>query len=64
MIAIEVTDTGPTLSQEQLDALFERPNRNGDHDAARGLGLYIATRDGGGRGRTDRGAIRGRQARD
>jgi signal transduction histidine kinase len=41
MIAIEVTDTGPTLSQEQLDALFERPNRNGNHTAARGLGLYI-----------------------
>jgi len=42
MIAIEVTDSGPTLSQEQLDALFERPNRNGDRTAARGLGLYIA----------------------
>jgi len=41
-IAIEVTDSGPTLSQEQLDALFERPNRNGDRSAARGLGLYIA----------------------
>jgi signal transduction histidine kinase len=41
-IAIEVTDTGPTLSQEQLEALFQRPNRNGDRSAARGLGLYIA----------------------
>jgi signal transduction histidine kinase len=41
-IAIEVTDSGPTLSQEQLDALFERPNRNGDRSAVRGLGLYIA----------------------
>jgi len=41
-IAIEVTDSGPTLSQEQLDALFQRPNRNGDRNAARGLGLYIA----------------------
>ena len=41
-IAIEVTDGGPTLSQEQLDALFQRPNRNGDRGAARGLGLYIA----------------------
>jgi len=41
-IAIEVTDSGPTLSQEQLDALFERPNRNGDRSAARGLGLYVA----------------------
>jgi signal transduction histidine kinase len=41
-IAIEVTDSGPTLSQEQLDALFQRPNRNGNSSAARGLGLYIA----------------------
>ncbi len=41
-IAIEVTDGGPTLTQEQLDALFQRPNRNGDRGAARGLGLYIA----------------------
>jgi K+-sensing histidine kinase KdpD len=41
-IAIEVTDSGPTLSQEQLEALFQRPNRNGDRSAARGLGLYIA----------------------
>ena len=43
-IAIEVTDTGPTLSQEQLEALFQRPNRNGNSSAARGLGLYIARR--------------------
>jgi signal transduction histidine kinase len=41
-IAIEVTDGGPMLTQEQLDALFQRPNRNGDRGAARGLGLYIA----------------------
>jgi signal transduction histidine kinase len=41
-IAIEVTDSGPTLSQAQLEALFLRPNRNGDRSAARGLGLYIA----------------------
>ena len=41
-IAIEVTDSGPTLSQAQLDALFQRPNRNGNRSAARGLGLYIA----------------------
>ncbi len=41
-MAIEVTDSGPTLSQEQLDALFQRPSRNGDRSAARGLGLYIA----------------------
>ncbi len=41
-IAIEVTDGGATLTQEQLDALFQRPNRNGDRGAARGLGLYIA----------------------
>ncbi|MFZ0681055.1 sensor histidine kinase [Candidatus Binatus sp.] len=43
-IAIEVTDTGPALSQEQLEALFQRPNRNGNSSAARGLGLYIARR--------------------
>jgi signal transduction histidine kinase len=42
VIAVEVTDSGPTISQEQLDALFQRPNRNGDRGAARGLGLYIA----------------------
>jgi signal transduction histidine kinase len=42
VIAVEVTDSGPTLSQEQLEALFQRPNRNGDRGAARGLGLYIA----------------------
>jgi signal transduction histidine kinase len=41
-LAVEVTDSGPMLSQEQLDALFQRPNRNGDRGAARGLGLYIA----------------------
>ncbi|HKN13503.1 MAG TPA: HAMP domain-containing sensor histidine kinase [Candidatus Binatus sp.] len=42
MLAVEVTDSGPMLSQEQLEALFQRPNRNGDRGAARGLGLYIA----------------------
>jgi K+-sensing histidine kinase KdpD len=41
-IAIEVTDSGPLVSQEQLDALFQRPNTNGDRGAVRGLGLYIA----------------------
>ena len=42
MLAVEVTDNGPALSQEQVDALFTRPNRNGDRSAARGLGLFIA----------------------
>jgi K+-sensing histidine kinase KdpD len=28
----------------QLEALFQRPNRNGNSSAARGLGLYIARR--------------------
>ncbi len=41
-IAVEVTDTGPTLSPAELDALFERPNKNGDRDSVRRLGLYIA----------------------
>ncbi len=41
-LAVEVTDSGPMLSQEQIDALFQRPNRNGDRGAARGLGLFIA----------------------
>jgi signal transduction histidine kinase len=41
-IAIEVADSGPALSQEHLDALFQRPNRNGDSSAAHGLGLYLA----------------------
>jgi signal transduction histidine kinase len=42
VIAIEVTDNGPVLTQEQLDALFQRPKSNGDRSAVRGLGLYIA----------------------
>ena len=42
VIAIEVTDSGPVLTQEQLDALFQRPKSNGDRSAVRGLGLYIA----------------------
>ena len=41
-IAVEVTDIGPSLSPAELEALFERPNKNGNHYAARGLGLYIA----------------------
>jgi signal transduction histidine kinase len=41
-IAIEVTDSGPLLSPAEREALFQRPNRNGDRSAARGLGLYIA----------------------
>ncbi len=42
VIAIEVTDSGPVLTQEQLDALFQRPKSNGDRSAVRGLGLFIA----------------------
>jgi signal transduction histidine kinase len=41
-ILIEVTDSGPSLSQTQQHALFQRPNRNGDRGAARGIGLYVA----------------------
>jgi len=41
-LAVEVTDSGPTLSPTELAALFERPNKNGNHTAARGLGLFIA----------------------
>ena len=41
-IAIEVTDSGPPLSPAEMEALFERPDKNGDRGAARGLGLYIA----------------------
>ena len=41
-IAIEVTDSGPLLSPAEREALFQRPNRNGDRSAARGLGLFIA----------------------
>jgi signal transduction histidine kinase len=41
-IAIEVTDNGPPLSPAERETLFQRPNRNGDRGAVRGLGLYIA----------------------
>ena len=43
-LAIEVTDngSGPSLSPAEMAALFERPNKNGNHTAGRGLGLYIA----------------------
>jgi signal transduction histidine kinase len=41
-ISVEVTDSGPTLSPTELAGLFERPNRNGNHGAGRGLGLFIA----------------------
>jgi signal transduction histidine kinase len=41
-ILIEVTDSGPSLSRPQQEALFQRPNRNGDRGAARGIGLYVA----------------------
>jgi signal transduction histidine kinase len=41
-IAVEVTDSGPPLSPAEMEALFERPDKNGDRGAARGLGLYIA----------------------
>jgi len=41
-IAVEVSDSGPSLSHADLEALFERPNINGNRGAARGLGLYVA----------------------
>jgi K+-sensing histidine kinase KdpD len=41
-IAVEVTDNGPPLSTAEADALFQRPNQNGDRGTARALGLYIA----------------------
>src|SRR5271166_5352933 len=40
LIAVEVTDNGPALSAAERDALFQRPDKNGNHSAARGLGLY------------------------
>jgi signal transduction histidine kinase len=40
-IAVEVTDSGAVLSSAELEALFERPDVNGDR-GARKLGLYIA----------------------
>jgi signal transduction histidine kinase len=41
-IAVEVTDGGPSLSAAEREALFQRPNQNGNRGTARGLGLYIA----------------------
>jgi K+-sensing histidine kinase KdpD len=41
-IAVEVTDSGAALSPAEMEALFERPDKNGDRGAVRGLGLYIA----------------------
>ncbi len=41
-IAVEVSDSGPSLSSEELEALFERPSKTGAYGAVRGLGLYIA----------------------
>ncbi len=41
-IVVEVSDSGPPLSPAELEALFERPDKNGDRAALRGLGLYIA----------------------
>jgi signal transduction histidine kinase len=42
VLAIEVSDSGPSLSPSEVAALFERPNKNGNHSTGRGLGLYIA----------------------
>jgi signal transduction histidine kinase len=42
VIVVEVADSGPSISEAQRQALFQRPNRNGDRGAARGIGLYIA----------------------
>ncbi len=41
-LAVEVSDSGPSLSPVEMAALFERPNKNGNHSTGRGLGLYIA----------------------
>jgi signal transduction histidine kinase len=41
-IVVEVTDNGPTLSPLELESLFDRPNKNGNRDSVRKLGLYIA----------------------
>jgi signal transduction histidine kinase len=41
-IAVEVTDSGPSLSQAELESLFERHSKNEDRGAAPRLGLYIA----------------------
>jgi signal transduction histidine kinase len=42
VIVVEVSDSGPSVSAAQRAALFQRPNKNGDRGAARGIGLYIA----------------------
>ena len=42
LIVVEVTDNGPSVTEAQRQALFQRPNQNGDRGAARGIGLYIA----------------------
>jgi signal transduction histidine kinase len=42
LIVVEVTDSGPSVTEAQRQALFQRPNQNGDRGAARGIGLYIA----------------------
>jgi signal transduction histidine kinase len=41
-IAVEVTDSGAALSSAEMEALFERPDKNGDRGVVHGLGLYIA----------------------
>jgi len=41
-IAVEVTDSGAALSPAEMEALFERPDKNGDRGVVHGLGLYIA----------------------
>jgi K+-sensing histidine kinase KdpD len=41
-IVVEVTDNGPTLAPNELESLFDRPNKNGSRDSVRKLGLYIA----------------------
>ncbi len=41
-IVVEVTDNGPPLPSAELDSLFDRPNKNGNRDSVRKLGLYIA----------------------
>jgi signal transduction histidine kinase len=51
-LVVEVTDSGPTLSPAELEALFDRPSNNGNRDSVRKLGLYIAramAEAGGGR---------------
>jgi signal transduction histidine kinase len=43
-VRIDVTDTGPGLSQEQLAALFTPFSRMGGHPTGKGLGLVITKR--------------------